>query len=390
MPSLPLLDRAAGEFWSPERRLLHDLQNVCLDHEREVFRLEPVGWIMSLGRRPLRHPLPHLREVTMSRHLRSAARRLRRVRLPARRAEQLEGLLRAAVDNAEEALRQRFRPWVDSTLESIWVRPANLPERVAYRKLVEEMLDPIESRGFTTLGDLRDAASRSNLKLQDLAGAGEFLRGDRLLQADKALGEVLDGVHRRGEVYLRWLQRFSALAFGTSAGRFLTLYLALPFGGSFVLLKGLEEINEVVMIARFTDTHIHLTSVREHPAAGHGGPGNHQLRSISPSVSRAARLDRPGSSSGAFRLAFKAGQSSPGAAALRQQAGDPGLAVRAQAGPGGRAFSGRLARLAGHGPQAANAPVWPHFWRRRCSSTPAPGRSSKRWPSSRYRTPGTG
>ena len=46
---LPLLDRAAAEFWSPERRLLHDLQNVCLDHEREVFRLEPVGWITSLG-----------------------------------------------------------------------------------------------------------------------------------------------------------------------------------------------------------------------------------------------------------------------------------------------------------------------------------------------------
>lgn len=255
----PLLDRAAGEYWSSERRLLHDLQNVCLDHEREVFRLEPMGWILSLGRRPLRHPLPHLREVTMSRHLRSAAGRLRRVRLSAEARGRLEGLLRVAVDRAEEALRERFRPWVDSTLEAIWVRPDNLPERVAYRKLVEEVLDPIESRGFTRLGDLRDAASRGNLKLQDLTGATELIRGDRLLQVDRALAEVLDGVHRRGEVYLRGLQRFSALAFGTPVGRLLTLFFALPFGGAFVLLKGVEEINHV-MLAPLTGWHIHVTS----------------------------------------------------------------------------------------------------------------------------------
>ena len=40
----------------------------------------------------------------------------------------------------------------------------------------------------------------------------------------------LDGVYRRGEIYLRWLQRLSSAAFGTSVGRFLTLFLVLPFG----------------------------------------------------------------------------------------------------------------------------------------------------------------
>ena len=158
---------------------------------------------------------------------------------------------------AEEDLRGRFRQRVATTLEESWVRPANLPERVADRKLVEELLDPIVTRGFTNLGDLRDAASRGNLKLSDVASPAEFLHGDRLLQSDRALGQALDGVHRRGEVYLRWLQRFSALAFGTPAGRFLTLFLALPFGGSFVLLKGLEEIDELA-IARFTHHHFHL------------------------------------------------------------------------------------------------------------------------------------
>jgi hypothetical protein len=255
----PLLPRAALGFWSPERRLLHDLQNVCLDHEREVFRLEPIGWLFSLGRRPLKHALPQLREVSMSKHLRTASGRSRKVRLSREARARLDGLLRPAVHRTEAALRERMRPSIESTLETAGVRPANLPERVAYYKLVEELIDPIVSRGFTNLGDLRDAVSRGNLKARDLSGPAEFFRGDRLLRADRSLSEVLDGVHRRGEVYLRWLQRFSALAFGTPIGRFLTRYFALPFGGTFVLLKGLEEIDELT-IARLTGHHAHLVN----------------------------------------------------------------------------------------------------------------------------------
>ena len=255
----PLLPSAASEFWSPERRLLYDLQNVCIDHEREIFRLEPIRWLSSMGRHPLKHPLPHLREVTMSKHLRKAEDRASKVRLSRGQRARLVGLLRPAVARAEEALRERFRPRVDSALESVWVRPENLPERVAYRKLVEEMLDPIVARGFTTLGDLRDSASRGNLKLHDLRWPDEFVWGDQLLAADRALSRALDGVHRRGEIYLRWLQRFSAMAFGTRAGRFLTMYFALPFGGAFVLLKGLEEILELT-IGRMTERHVHLVN----------------------------------------------------------------------------------------------------------------------------------
>ena len=97
----------------------------------------------------------------MSKHLRHASRRLSRARLDRDRRSRLEGLLDAAGRRADEALRERFRRQVDAALETTWVPPANLPERVAYRKLVEEMLDPIVARGFTTLGDLRDAASRA-------------------------------------------------------------------------------------------------------------------------------------------------------------------------------------------------------------------------------------
>lgn len=251
----PLLERAAEGFWRPERRLLHDLQNVCLDHEREVFRLEPLGWLFSMGRRPLRHPLPLLREVAMTRHLRSAARRLHRVALDRTERARLEVLLRTAGHRAEGALRERFRHRVGAVLDARYVAPANLPERVARDKLVEEMLDPIVARGFSTLGDLRDAASRGNLKLLDVASPVELVRGDRLLATDRELAASVDGVHRQGEVYMRWLQRASALAFGTPIGRLFSLFLALPFGGAFVLLKGLEEIHGL-SIGRLTGRHL--------------------------------------------------------------------------------------------------------------------------------------
>ena len=251
---VPLFRRAARGFWSPEARMLYDLQKVCIDHEREVYRTDLAGWALSLGRRPLTRPLPHLRVVAMSNHLRGAARRLPKVRLSREERGRLEGLFRAAVHRVEHDLREQFRPRIDATLEETWVRPRDLPERVAYRKLVEELLDRIVGRGFTTLGDLRDAASQSNLKFPDLTGPAEFFQGDRLLKADRTLAERIDGVHRRGEVYLRWLQRFSSLAFGTVVGRAVTLFVALPYGGAFVLLKFLQEVDDLA-VSHLTGVH---------------------------------------------------------------------------------------------------------------------------------------
>jgi hypothetical protein len=237
-----LLERSALGFWTPEARLLYDLQKVCVDHEREVFRIDLIDWVASLGRRPAWRPLPHLREVMMSSRLRGASRRLQAVRLTRVERDRLASLLLPAVRRAEQALRHRFRPSIEEVLVATGLQPRNLPERVAYRKLIEELLDRIVGRGFLTLGNLRDACSRSNLKLPDLAGPVEFLRGDRLLQTDRALARALEGVYRRGEVYLRWLERLSALAFATPVGRFLTRYAALPYGGAFVVLEGLQHL----------------------------------------------------------------------------------------------------------------------------------------------------
>ena len=55
---------------------------------------------------------------------------------------------------------------------------------------------------------------------------------------------MLDGVYERGEFYLRAMQRLSLLAFGTRPGRLFTRYLAVPFGGSYLLLAFVEHYAE--------------------------------------------------------------------------------------------------------------------------------------------------
>src|SRR5262249_3048588 len=74
--------------------------------------------------------------------------------------------------------------------------------------------------------------SRNQLKLPDLIEAQEFVRGDPLLRLDRRLATLLDGVYRPGEFYLRWLERFTALGFGTVNGRKLSRYFVFPFGGA--------------------------------------------------------------------------------------------------------------------------------------------------------------
>ena len=263
-----LLVRSKPGIRSPEARLLYDLQKVCVDHEREVYAVDLFEWIFSLGRRPIRRRLPNQREVLMSKHLRGASRRLASTRLAGDDRARLGTLLGEAVEAAEARLRGRFRPLITRALARNGMGPRNVPERVAFGKLVEELLDQVVGRGFLSLGDVRDALSRSQLKLPDLAGPLEFLRGDRLLRIDSQLADSLDGVYRRGEIYLRWLQRLSSAAFGTRVGRFLTRYAALPYGGAFVILSGLQHLIEP--IARLTAgvEHVHLHGVAPVTAVG--------------------------------------------------------------------------------------------------------------------------
>lgn len=245
-PLLGLAEQAAHGVWNAEARLLYDLQKVCLDSERETSTVDLVEWALSRGRRPICRPLPNQREVLISRHLRSAARRLTTVRITDEQRRELSVLLSEATARAEEQLRRRLRPLILGALDDVGLEPANLPETMAQRKLAEELLDRVVDHGFIALGDLRDAISRNNLKLPDVPRPADFLRGDRLLAADRRMAEAIDGVYRRGEFYLRAMQRLSSLAFGTRSGRFLTRYVVVPFGGSYLVLAGLDHLVELV------------------------------------------------------------------------------------------------------------------------------------------------
>ena len=69
----PLLVHADQGFRTAESRVLHDLQKVCLEHERGLFKFDLFRWCRSWGREPLRQPLPLLSEVMAVKHLQSAA-----------------------------------------------------------------------------------------------------------------------------------------------------------------------------------------------------------------------------------------------------------------------------------------------------------------------------
>jgi hypothetical protein len=233
---------AAGRIWNIEGRLLYDLQKVCLDVERPLYAADLVEWVFSLFQRPIKRALPDQSLVLMVKHLRTASNRLPGARLASATRQHLGELLRGALHHAEERMRAMFKPKLAATLDKVGLEPQSVAERLSRDQLIEELLDTIGTRGTISLGDLRDAIARSRQKLADLGGAGEFFTADALLGANRELAVQLDGVYRRGESYLRWLQSLGSLFFGTMIGRWLTLYVILPLLGSLLILKGTDEI----------------------------------------------------------------------------------------------------------------------------------------------------
>jgi hypothetical protein len=261
-----LIDQASAGGWPPSLRLLYDLQRVCVDHEKGVYSLDLWGWIKTGFRESIKRPLPGQREVMINKHLRAASNRLAQVPLGGRARLRLAALLNSAKHRAENNLRSLFRPLIVESLDAVSLLPHNLPERVARDKLIDELLDRIVERGFLTMSDLRDAISRGNLKLPDVTQLRELASGDQVLQADRQLSQRLAGVYRRGEVYLRLPQQLSSLAFGTPPGRFITQYIAIPFGGAYVLLEFVQHVLDWIRGHEAHPTHVPEFSGIEMPA----------------------------------------------------------------------------------------------------------------------------
>src|SRR5262245_58277756 len=274
-----LLGPASRGPWPPSARLLYDLQKVCIDYERDLYALDMVEWVASLGRKPIKRGVPLQAEVLLVKHLRQAAGRLARVRIGDEDRRRLAILLRAAIHHAEERLREKIRPILTESLEDVGFRPANRPEEVALKKIVEELLDRVTERGFLNMGDLRDAVSRNQLKLED-ATAADTVLGDRLIKANRKLAITLDGVYHRGEIYLRLLQRLSSALFGTVTGRWITLFLILPFGGAFAALVFAQEM-------------LHLAQVKVHVKGPPGLLAGAGFRASAEAAAAQAQQPRP-------------------------------------------------------------------------------------------------
>ena len=223
-------------------RLLYDLQSACIVAEHEVKVVDVVSWALSLGKRKVVRSLPSTREVRMAKNLHQANEKVAACELAtAEERDRLAEVLHEITKRGDLNVREQLRPKVEATLDAVGLQPHSLPERVAQKKLVDELLDRAVAVGRLTLADLRDAISKNDLKMPDLTLA-ELKSGDQLLQADRILEGSLDGVYRSGEVYLRFLQKLSSILFGTPIGRLLTLYAFLPLLGSLAVVEGLQHM----------------------------------------------------------------------------------------------------------------------------------------------------
>ena len=241
----PLLEPASRGFWPRAARCLYELQKIPADLSRDVYAVDLPESIRTFGRRPVKRLLAHARPVLILMSLRKAHAQMLRAGLVHSAQLSLDRVLHHQIHAQEHGIRREFSPIIATALNDAGLIPATTVEEVARDKVIAELLDRVCERGYLRIGNLRDAIARNRLKMDDLSGAGEFFRGDALLRADIKLTYALDGVYRKGEIYLRGIQRCISLFFGTPLGRLFTLYIALPFGGAFMTLMFLEELRHI-------------------------------------------------------------------------------------------------------------------------------------------------
>jgi hypothetical protein len=239
----PLLEPAARGAWPRAARCLYELQTIPADLSREVFAIDLPESIRTFGRRPVKRSLPHAKPVRILMALKKAHAQLLRAELGHTARLRLDRLFHHQIHAAEHDIRHEFTPIVVDALARAGLVPTSTVEEVARDKLVAELLDRVCDRGYLRFGDLRDAIAWNRLKMGDTPTG--FFTGDALLRADINLAYALDGVYRKGEIYLRGLQRFSSLFFANPIGRLFTLFFVLPFGGAFLTLTFLEEMRHI-------------------------------------------------------------------------------------------------------------------------------------------------
>jgi hypothetical protein len=231
---------------STSGRLIFELQAIIHSTTHKTFAIDPMGSLISRGRKKVNRELPEVGPIQTIRHLRKAIKLAEVLAIEKEVGLNLPDFLHEVSKEYEARQRTRLSEIIQGTLEEVGFRVENVPETIAKEKLVSELVDQLFERGFLRMSDLRDAIARSRIKLDDVPNPVRWVKGDSLLQANRMLDTKLDGIYRSGELYLRWLHRFSSLFFGTRSGRFTTLYFLLPFLGAFLLLEALQHMVEAL------------------------------------------------------------------------------------------------------------------------------------------------
>lgn len=226
---------------APRRRILDLAQQAIDDADTAFVQFRWWRAIRSLGRQPLRAELPFQGRLRALRALRMMHVRWRRLPWSPDDLEAIRRLMGQELEIAEGTLRVEMGPALEAALDEVGFTAQTPRERVAFAKIRDELLDLLIERGRLTFIDLRDVIARNELRLPDPT-IRQMLFGDRLNQLDGQLARVLPGIYQRGEFYIRGLQQLSAPLFGSSAGRWLTRYMILPFGIAFLGLEGLNHL----------------------------------------------------------------------------------------------------------------------------------------------------
>ncbi len=238
-----LLDEsAAARASSLFSRLLHDLEQVVLEGRTDYYRLQPLVWLWSGGRQPLRLGLPFQGPLKALRALNAAQTRLDRSSWSGAEVAYFSAPLRNLDEQIGQRLRQQLQPRLRGLLDAAGFLPGDSRQRVARNALEEELFEIVRRRWHLRFTDLRDVVARHELRLPD-PNWRELLWGDRLARFNREARAALPGVYQPGEFYLKGLQQASAPLFGTGAGRWITRFLLLPFGVAFI---GLETLGFLV------------------------------------------------------------------------------------------------------------------------------------------------
>ena len=226
----PVLDKAEQGESGEESAFLRNLQSMSDGLANKAYALDVVEYAISLGVRPWKRQLHYLGLVQVSGRLKTLLGLLPVMRVSDNSRVILQRLLGKSSLHAENQVRRLFHPLIDSALDDVGLQPDNPLERVARRKIIQELIDRILEQGHITFYDLRDALSRNHLKMQDIRDPAEWLQGDPLLRLDRRLAAPLDGIYRPCPVYSRILERITSLGFGTGLGRWLVSKVIIPYG----------------------------------------------------------------------------------------------------------------------------------------------------------------